>query len=99
MATKQIKGAVSIGNRTYRAGQEADFEKAVNSAPKDAPINLEYLTHVGAVEGFESGEGPSVEAVNKQRQPGGKFADPSAAKEAKAEEASAAKAAKRSRKK
>lgn len=51
---KRIIGAVGVGNATFTAGQEAEFEAAVKQAHADKTgnIDLDRLETLGVIQGY-----------------------------------------------
>lgn len=49
--TKRIIGAVGVGDHTYRAGQEAEFEEAAT----EAGVDFARLERKGVISGFSGG--------------------------------------------
>lgn len=87
MATeRKISGAVSVGSKTYVAGQEEDFSAAVKAGEKDdkTRVDVDELESRGVVVGFGKKSDPNAMTLNRQIDEKGKPADPKA--EAKAEE-------------
>lgn len=90
---KQITGAVSIGDRTYTAGQEADFEAALGTEAGES-VDLDALEQRGALRGYGKARSAEVRArnearqtINRQRDPDtGELADPESAAEANPDE-------------
>jgi hypothetical protein len=57
MADKRIIGAVGVGNATFTAGEEAEFE----AAAKAAGVDMARLESKGVISGF-SGKKEKIEA-------------------------------------
>src|SRR5690349_15978795 len=77
MADKQIIGAVGVGDATFTAGQEAEFEAAVKAAHANKTGNVDFdkLEAAGVIRGFGKATAESVQAANRQRKADGSRAD------------------------
>lgn len=101
---KQIIGAVGVGNATFTAGQEAEFEAAVKAAHANKTGNVDFdaLESAGVIRGFGKATAEAAQTMNRQRKADGSRADEAAAEAdaeaADASEAPAPKAAKKPRK-
>jgi hypothetical protein len=99
MTNKRIIGAVGIGNKTYTAGMEEEFEAAATAGK----VDMDRLEKKGVIRGYGKQTAEAVQTVNRQRKADGTRADVEAVEAADAaegaEEAAAPKAAKKAAKK
>lgn len=76
---QKIHGAVSVGNRTYVAGQERELAEAIKAGEKDEKtrVDVETLQGRGVIAGFGGKQvSASSLTVNRQRTEKGKLVDP-----------------------
>ena len=81
MAEKKIVGAIAIGDRTFRAGDEAALDEALQSE-QGKGVDVEKHAKDGVLVGYGRGTAESVQTVNRQRDAKGKPADAKAEQQA-----------------